>query len=799
MLKKLFILGLLLLTFSSVGLVPGRVSAQAATAPPTPTAAPAVAPAAAATSATPAPAVSAKPDPAPADTGCKPDLLYLGCVFTDGIVTIIAWLLYWVMVMMGYLLGLVGVIFNWIVVITVFQYATFFGNSSGMLAAWGVLRDIGNIGLIFGFISMGILMILDLHSFDARKALPRLLVFAVLMNFSLFASEAIVDVANTLAAGIFQQAGKATFASAAACATANANDTTVQPCTGSTDVRGTQIGIADVIINDSYAGSALSISKPSGNSGKQVFAYLGITIFILIVMALLIAASIMFFTRAVVLTVLLVVSPLGFAGMAIPMFQKQAEQWLQNLIKNAFFAPTFLLLVLVGLKVMEGARSALGGNNTLGNALQSPGTSVGGVLIVFGLTIGFMIAALKYAEGSGAAGASFATGFAKKTAMKVGMAPVRLAGLGARETVGRGVAKLPDKYESVMAKARKSNNVAIRGFAKGARFLHIDESVKGGLDAAAGIKYGTGKSFGDRKKEIDTRTAHLEHVYEVDHLKDDFKAGLNLAARNDIDQAEKDRLTDKASRAANRLSATDIAKMIKGMKSEVEIEDASTLLTAEKVKEVLKDDTLNEAQKDTMSQLRYKKYADVINNAALSFADKKAALNKFNIEKADLDIMKDRVQETLTAALNSINDPRAVGGTGESLLSRKNIEYIEESTNYTPGTRALAKKSKIEEQMKQVLKEREAQPTIENQRVIVVLKKRIGKNVGKLSKKELVQLAQNVQLKKSDMAHIMAANEISADDDKVAVREAIRANQPDEIARGEIDRYLQTNKAQEWW
>ncbi len=65
-----------------------------------------------------------------------------------------------------------------------------------MLIAWGILRDIGNIVILFGFILMGVMMILDLESFNVRKALPRLLIFAVLLNFSLFASEAVVDVAN---------------------------------------------------------------------------------------------------------------------------------------------------------------------------------------------------------------------------------------------------------------------------------------------------------------------------------------------------------------------------------------------------------------------------------------------------------------------------------------------------------------------------------------------------------------------------------------------------------------------------
>jgi hypothetical protein len=114
---------------------------------------------------------------------------------------------YTLVTILGNLLGMIGLIFNWAVVITVFQFGYYFANSQGMLTAWGILRDIGNVVILFGFIFIGIMMILDLHSFDARRTLPRLVIFAVLLNFSLFAGEGIVDVANVLASQLYNQAG----------------------------------------------------------------------------------------------------------------------------------------------------------------------------------------------------------------------------------------------------------------------------------------------------------------------------------------------------------------------------------------------------------------------------------------------------------------------------------------------------------------------------------------------------------------------------------------------------------------
>lgn len=64
----------------------------------------------------------------------------------------------------GIILFVAGTVFNFVVLRTVFQFGTYFGTSEGMLIAWGVMRDIANIGLLFGFIFIGVLLILNVDS-----------------------------------------------------------------------------------------------------------------------------------------------------------------------------------------------------------------------------------------------------------------------------------------------------------------------------------------------------------------------------------------------------------------------------------------------------------------------------------------------------------------------------------------------------------------------------------------------------------------------------------------------------------
>jgi hypothetical protein len=108
-----------------------------------------------------------------------------------------------------FFLGIAGVLFNLVVVKTVFQFSQLIGNSPGLLLAWGILRDLGNMALLFGFIFMGLATILDLHTYNAKKALPMLIIFAVLMNFSLFAAEGIIDTSNVFSTILYSQANNA--------------------------------------------------------------------------------------------------------------------------------------------------------------------------------------------------------------------------------------------------------------------------------------------------------------------------------------------------------------------------------------------------------------------------------------------------------------------------------------------------------------------------------------------------------------------------------------------------------------
>ena len=312
------------------------------------------------------------------------------------IVQLIALFFLW---LAAFFLGLVGIIFNWTIYITVFQFGNLIGNNPGMLAAWGILRDIGNILLLFGFIFMGISTILNLpgNEFTAKRALPTLIIFAILMNFSLFAAEAIIDTSNALGSTLYRQAGNGL-------------------CTDATNLYecATESGIAGAIMQIT---GVTTIFDPTDN--EQVFnrgslgnslIIIGLTIFIATLAMVLLAATIMLSIRAVTLAFLMAVSPIGFAGMAVPILHKFAKMWWDQLLKQSFYAPVYLLMVLVSVKFVDGMRTSLGAENvTLASAISGGGISNVSIVIMFVLMVGFLLAATQTAKDMSAIGSSAAT------------------------------------------------------------------------------------------------------------------------------------------------------------------------------------------------------------------------------------------------------------------------------------------------------------------------------------------------------------------------------------------------------
>lgn len=255
------------------------------------------------------------------------------------------------------LLGLVGIMFDSFVQWTIIDFRGTLesvGIFDTINKIWAFLRDIGNILIIGIFVFIAIATILNNQNYGARKLIAKVLIVAVLLNFSMFFAKLAIDASNFVSRQIYS----AIQVSAAGGAEAG----TTEP-----------IGIAESITKSiGISGLFSSGLNNIGNNALGIVTYsLGATAFMMFFAAILAYGAFLIISRAIVMFVLLLTSSVAFAAILIPgdMGEKTWKMWKEGLINATVFAPVMML----GLFVSYIAISKMGSvNNSLGAFLESP-------------------------------------------------------------------------------------------------------------------------------------------------------------------------------------------------------------------------------------------------------------------------------------------------------------------------------------------------------------------------------------------------------------------------------------------
>ncbi len=474
----------------------------------------------------PAQESAAKKDPGVVETA----LSFLG----DTLLIPVAGIAYVFLAIAGTVVGLAGGLFNLSLEVLVFQFATYFGNSAGMLLGWSMLRDVGNILLVFGFVSIGVETILNVGHYSVGKTLPRLVIFAVLLNFSLFVTEAIIDTTNAVAVAVHQQA--------------YAKECANQPsgCFVEKGIAAQVLAVSGIgSLPDAWSRAGEVFSIGSGDKLQRIIAYVLSTIFMVTTAAVLFFGAFLILSRAITLAFLMITSPIGFAGMAIPALNKVAKDWWKALINNALFAPAFVLLMFVSLQVASGVRYSLAGGKEVPSIVDALVVSVQtldfGGLLVFLLVIGFMFGALLAAKQFGVMGAETMT---KMAGAAIGYGTAGLWARTGRFAIGRPMNRLATMTRSSRFGNTLVGDVVAKGLDLGAKRTFDIRGAKGAIKVN-GVSLG---KVGDFSK--DGRPGELKKVAEraskdADLYKDAYKVADRPLQQN-IKTLEKEELVERA-------------------------------------------------------------------------------------------------------------------------------------------------------------------------------------------------------------------------------------------------------------
>jgi hypothetical protein len=448
------------------------------------------------------------------------------------------------MYIFAWLAGTAGILLNDAVYYTVVAMGSVVNPNhlAAIGVSWRILRDIGNIVLIFGFIAIGISTIVGYESYGVGKRLPTLLIVAVFINFSLFATEAVIDIGNLFATEFYTQINGGQPPSAQSLSISNV----------------TSGGISGLIMNKLALQTLYNVNGTSAQPGSgltglwasitdtkvMLAGVLGIILFIVLAFVLF-TLTIVLIIRFIALVLLMIVAPVGFAGLIIPGLEGTARSWWETLFKQVVTAPALLLLLYVALAIITDAQflagfGATGGQYTAAGAGATDGASLtayAGLLLSFIVAMGLLAACVVVSKKMGAIGASFATKVA-------GAATFGAVGFVGRRSVGRASNRF-GKYVRSSSLGRTEFGRTLAGIAdRGAKASFDFRGIKGLQSAAKGqgIDLGEAQKGGYKKIREDATEKRVKYAESLELTKKE--AAAKKALESELDEAKKQHIAD---------------------------------------------------------------------------------------------------------------------------------------------------------------------------------------------------------------------------------------------------------------
>ena len=264
----------------------------------------------------------------------------------------IAWIAYTIFIFAAWLLAAVANVFNYVLGMTLDN-----ANYSAVGAikeGWAFSRDVVNLFFIFILLFIAIATILQIESYGAKKLLVWLVLVALLVNFSLIASQFIIYATNSLGILFYQSisANDSPFLSSLKIGKEGFRK----------DISGAfQKGLSDqTLANPPVTG--FQVGPVASGDPKLSPAIINSTIIIILVagtmlltFAMIIFAAGAFFmvVRLAMLWLLMILAPFGFVLLILPITRSYALQWWRTLQSQALFAPAFMFFIIITIKIVQ--------------------------------------------------------------------------------------------------------------------------------------------------------------------------------------------------------------------------------------------------------------------------------------------------------------------------------------------------------------------------------------------------------------------------------------------------------------
>ncbi|KND48543.1 MAG: hypothetical protein AB200_02335 [Parcubacteria bacterium C7867-005] len=463
-----------------------------------------------------------------------------------------------VLKILSFLLGLAGILLNYVIDYTVVDMKQHIGDLTSIKMIWETVRDIANMFFIFILLYASIKLILGDRSL-AKETIKNLVIIALFINFSLFGTKVLIDASNIVTL---------TFYGA------------ISPDAAQGD--NFSMGLSNSFVAPL---KIQTIYKTDGtdsiNAGEITLVGIMGSIFILITTWVFLAITFFFLMRYVILILVMAFSPIAFLALVIPGLKDQAKQWKDALMSQLTFAPVFMFLAWVVIVIInDPSFIGVNGSETLRqgltqsaavNGAPSPGGM--GLIINFFIAIALIVAALTTAKSiSSKAGGvvgkmgSWAMGLA-------GGATVGLAGRAGRGIIGRYGASLEGNKE-LQDRAAEGSIRARLNLAAASKLSKSSFDIRAtgiGKDLGAG-KGQSGGYAKDLKDRIETEKKYADSLKPSELSVIEAKRKLDEAKKTDDPEIIAD-----AQRKVDELSGANEDEIRKRKVSEIREESGWTL------------------------------------------------------------------------------------------------------------------------------------------------------------------------------------------------------------------------------
>lgn len=502
-----------------------------------------------------------------------------------------------------------------------------FLSSAAVVKGWVVVRDIANMSIIIFLLIIAFSIMLRLESYGNRKILAKLLLMAVLINFSKTICGFFIDISQLV---------MLTFVNG------------FKFITGVSLVRSMQLD------------KMMSMSNVKKNASNDVSILLKAiatlvlaSLFMFVVLAVVIVIIMTLIWRIVNLWMLVILSPLAFLASAVPFLKQFTGDWYKKFTNFLVNGPILAFFLWLSLTIMNGLQQVNNADpqiaaqsgvskltadvgDTLGTSLTEAFT--GGNITLLLISVGLLVGSLVLSAQFGALGANAAYGMIKnysKTALKKGLKYTMKGqdvGLAlASQAIGGKPVSFSWAGKKIAQKARAVGRKAQDVYYKGGEISSREGGALGYLRNAVASTW--------RQRGTGAKTR-----WTIGGRMDETQKQMKEAKK------QEELYTERAnySGEVERLQAMETAKRLRGSKNKGDRKRSAQILQALGVQGVTDD--MYEAQKTKVQEMRQKMSAETHNGEAAHNMDsldggKLEVDKKGNIRAAKTDMSQRSAQE----------------------------------------------------------------------------------------------------------------------------------------------------------